>query len=177
MREPVRVTLEGDDDAESVRIHDDEGEVAAGGATFRFRIEGDGPDDSGAATDSADPDGDDPRRIAPLEDVPTDGTLRCEALNGSYGTELILRREGESVSAWRNSCPHRPEVRLDRGGGAIVRGDQFVCHEHGARFECDDGLCTAGPCRGDVLERFAVSVRDGAVYLADERFDACRRLD
>ncbi|MGQ3411539.1 Rieske (2Fe-2S) protein [Natrinema sp. LN54] len=182
MTDPVRVTLEGTDDSTSVRVYGDEGDVSTGDATFRFSVDGDREGDSSddrADDRSADADGknDDPRRIVPLADVPTNGTLRCEARCDRRGTELILRRDGSDVSAWRNSCPHKPEVRLDPGTGAIVRDDQLVCHEHGARFECDDGVCTAGPCRGDALETVAVAVRDGAVYLTDDRFDSCRRLD
>ncbi|WP_254762209.1 Rieske (2Fe-2S) protein [Natrinema marinum] len=179
MTDPVRVTLESAADSASVRIYDDEGDVSTDDATFRFSVGGDRPESEPADTDEgpvADSEADDPRRIAPLADVPTKGTLRCEARSGNRGTELILRREGETVSAWRNSCPHKPAVRLDPGSGAIVRDDQLVCHEHGARFECGDGVCTAGPCRGDALESIAVAVRDGAVYLTDDRFDSCRRL-
>ncbi|PGF16276.1 (2Fe-2S)-binding protein [Natrinema sp. CBA1119] len=192
MSDPVRVTLEGRDESTSVRVYDDEGDVSTDDATFRFSV--DGGSDGGSsgdepdATDGADEtDGiapgrsatasDGPRRIAPLAAVPTNGTLRCEARAGNQGTELILRRTGDEVSAWRNSCPHRPTVRLDPGPGAIVRDDQLVCHEHGARFECGDGVCTAGPCRGATLDAVAVTVRDETVYLTDDRFDSCRRLD
>jgi nitrite reductase/ring-hydroxylating ferredoxin subunit len=171
MTDPVRVTLEDDDDSTSVRIHDDEGAVSTGGATFRFSTDRDPADDADADSN------DDPRYVAPVADVPTNGTLRCEARRDRRGTELILRRDGDGVSAWRNSCPHEPDVRLDPGSGAIVSDDQLVCHEHGARFECGDGVCTAGPCRGDALEAIAVAVRDGDVYLTDDRFDSCRRLD
>ncbi|ELY75992.1 Rieske (2Fe-2S) protein [Natrinema pallidum] len=178
MSDSVRVTLESTDESRAVRVYDDEGDVSTGDATFRFSVDGgtDGESDDavGAAGASGD---DDPRRIAPLAAVPTNGTLRCEARRDRRGTELILRREGSEVAAWRNSCPHKPDVRLDPGPGAIVRDDQLVCHEHGARFECDDGVCTAGPCRGDALDSIAVAVRDGTVYLTDDRFDSCRRLD
>ncbi|WP_222916553.1 Rieske 2Fe-2S domain-containing protein [Natrinema sp. SYSU A 869] len=183
MTDSVHVTLEGDDESTSVRVYDDKGDVSTDDATFRFSVDGGIRDDSsGDETDAAagkreTANGDDPRRIAPLADVPTNGTLRCEARRDRRGTELILRREGSEVSAWRNSCPHKPEVRIDPGPGAIVRDDQLVCHEHGARFECDDGVCTAGPCRGDALDSIAVAVRDGAVYLTDDRFDSCRRLN
>lgn len=182
MTDPVRVTLEGTDDSTSARVYGDEGDVSTDNATFRFSVDGDFEGDSiddGADEPSTDTDseGDDPRRIAPLADVPANGTLRCEARRDRHGMELILRRDGTEVSAWRNSCPHKPEIRLDPGSGAIVRDDQLVCHEHGARFECDDGVCTAGPCHGDRLEAVAVAVRDGAVYLTDDRFESCRRLD
>ncbi len=178
MTDPVRVTLEDDDDATSVRVYDDEGDVSTDGATFRFSVDGDGSggDNAGAEPAGTDPDRE-PRYVAPLSAVPTDGTLRCEARRDRRGTELILRRRGDDVLAWRNSCPHKPEVRLDPGPGAIVRDDQLVCHEHAARFDCADGVCTAGPCRGDALEEIAVAVRDGDVYLTDDRFDSCRRLD
>ncbi|WP_336037743.1 Rieske (2Fe-2S) protein [Halobacterium yunchengense] len=177
MRDAVRVSVEAGDDQTAVRVHDDAGEVSAGDATFRFSVGGTDRED---ATGDAPPEPDDrsdPRHVAPLSDVPTDSTLRCEALHGRRGTEVILQRDGDDVLAWRNACPHRPNVRLDPGDGAIVDDDQLVCHEHGARFECEDGVCTRGPCAGDALDAVAVAARDGAVYLADDRFDACRRLD
>ncbi|RZH68411.1 Rieske (2Fe-2S) protein [Natrinema altunense] len=177
MSDSVRVTLESTDESRAVRVYDDEGDVSTDDATFRFSVDGGTEGESDDAAGAAGTSGDDPRRIAPLAAVPTNGTLRCEARRDRRGTELILRREGSEVAAWRNSCPHEPDVRLDPGPGAIVRDDQLVCHEHGARFECDDGVCTAGPCRGDALDSIAVAVRDGTVYLTDDRFDSCRRLD
>lgn len=185
MRDGARIAVAADGERETARVHDDEGEMEVGGATFRFSASGAGSDsetdseDGTADSDSgsdADSEGD-PLRIAPLEDVPTDSTIRCEALDGDRGVEVILRRDGESVLAWRNSCPHQPEVRLDPGWGARVRGGEIVCHEHGARFDPDrDGVCTYGPCRGQALEAVLVEVRDGTVYLDDDRFDRCRRL-
>ncbi|ELY80029.1 Rieske (2Fe-2S) protein [Natrinema gari] len=178
MSDSVQVTLESADESRAVRVYDDEGDVSTGDATFRFSVDGGTEGESGDAAGTAGASGDaDSRRIAPLAAVPTNGTLRCEARRDRRGTELILRREGGEVTAWRNSCPHKPDVRLDPGPGAIVRDDQLVCHEHGARFECDDGVCTAGPCQGDALDSIAVAVRDGTVYLTDDRFDSCRRLD
>ena len=181
MTDSVRVTLEGNDESTSVRVYGDEGDVSTDDATFRFSVDGGG--DGDAADDASVPgvdertECDDPRYVAPLADVPADGTLRCEARAGNRGTELIVRRVADGVSAWRNSCPHKPEVRLDPGPGAIVRDEQLVCHEHGARFECGDGVCTAGPCRGDALDAITVAVRDGDVYLTDDRFESCQRLD
>jgi nitrite reductase/ring-hydroxylating ferredoxin subunit len=191
MRDAVRVTVEADDDEQTVRVHDDEGEVDVGDATFRFSVTTSSRDeadstretpaesddeDSRAGDDEGSPAGDDPRWIAALHDVPVHGTLRCEAIDGRRGTEFILRREDDDVFAWRNSCPHEPEVRLDPGNGAIVTDRHVVCHEHGARFARGDGFCTSGPCQGEALDEIEVAVRDGEVYLTDDRFEGGYRL-
>ena len=177
MSDFVDVTVDTDDESESVRIHDDDGEVEAGDATVRFSFSGTGDDEqSPDGNDEQSPDdGDDPRRIAKLDSVPTDSTLVFEARDDRRGVNCILHRSGDAVAAWRNSCPHQPEVPLDPGRGAIVRGDRLVCHKHGAQFEPDGGVCTHGPCAGDALDSIEVTVRDGDVYLTDERFERAER--
>lgn len=171
MTDSVRVSLQSETDETAVRVHDDEGTVDTGDATFQFSV----PSRS-AGGDESDDERTHPDTIAPLSAVPTDGTLRCEAMRDDRGTEFILHRQGDAVVAWKNSCPHRPNVPLDPGNGALVSGDQLVCHKHGARFEQDDGVCTAGPCAGDALDSIAVEVRDSTVYLADDRFDSAHRI-
>jgi len=187
MSDPVDVTVDTDDESESVRIHDDDGEVEAGDTTVRFSFSGAGNDQAAdgddetptGGNDEHPPDGnddsDDPRRIVELDSVPTDSTLVFEARDGRRGVSCILHRSGDAVAAWRNSCPHQPEVPLDPGRGAIVRGDRLVCHKHGAQFERDDGVCTHGPCAGDALDSIEVTIRDGDVYLTDERFERAER--
>lgn len=187
MDEPVRVTLEDGDKSEVVRIDDTRGEVAIGGATFRFDVGGERREretNGGAVADEtggqgASANGDpESRYVAPADDVPSRGTLRFEAIAGRRRVGGILQRlDEDGIVAWENSCPHKPEVKLDRGLGALVDGDQLVCHEHGARFDRDDGYCTQGPCRGRSLSPIGVTVRDGEVYLTDDRFEAGRRLD
>jgi len=185
MHESVRVTVEDGDENEVVRIRGSTGEVTAGDATFRFDVGGAASanadadaEPSGDATSAGRRDGDGRRRIASAEDVPNRGTLRFEAIDDRRRVDGILQRlDDGGIVAWENSCPHEPEVKLDRGLGALVDGDQLVCHEHGARFDRDDGYCTRGPCRGRSLSSIDVSVRDGDVYLTDERFAAGRRPD
>lgn len=178
MRGSVRVSVETDSEEQTVRVHGDEGELEVGDATFRFEVTSSGSERAtDAPTEGEGSTGDESaRRIAATEDVPVDGTLRCEAIDGRRGAEFILRREGDTAFAWRNSCPHEPDVRLDPGDGAIVTDEHVVCHEHGARFERGDGVCTRGPCRGEALDEIEVEVRDGDVYLTDDRFEAARRL-
>ena len=98
---------------------------------------------------------DEDSRIAAVEDVPADGSF------------LFTVREGFDTS----DCPHWRDVRLDKGSGATVRGDELVCEKHGATFERDSGNCTFGPCEGAVLETVDVEVADGDVYLTDDRYE------
>lgn len=168
MDDSVRVTVEANDESEVVRVRGSAGEVTVGGATVRFDVGG----EAAVGESDDEPVGDDPSRIASVDAIPESGTLRFEARSGRRGVEGILQRTDEGVLAWRNSCPHEPEVQLDQGLGALVDGGQLVCHKHGARFDCDDGYCTRGPCRGQSLDPIGVDVRHGDVYLTDERFDA-----
>ncbi|AZH26971.1 Rieske (2Fe-2S) protein [Haloplanus aerogenes] len=193
MDESVRVTLEDGDESDVVRIRGTADEVTVGDATFRFDIGGpdaeQGEPDGGIVVDGAadadaevepEPKADenDRRYVAPADAVPDRGTLRFEATAGRRRVDGILQRlDDEGIVAWENSCPHKPEVQLDRGLGALIDGDQLVCHEHGARFNCDDGYCTRGPCRGRSLSPIDVTVRDGDVFLTDDRFEAGQRLD
>ncbi len=117
-----------------------------------------------------------PHHIAAFEEVPANGTLRFEVTAGGHSREALLCRNGDSVLAWENSCPHEPDVKLDKGLGALVREGQIVCHKHGAQFNCDDGFCTSGPCSGDELNPIGVERRGDAVYLDDDRFDSCQQL-
>ena len=43
--------------------------------------------------------------------------------------------------------------------------DRIFCGGHGALFRVEDGFCTAGPCAGESLEPWPVSVdADGMVW-------------
>lgn len=187
MRDGIRVSVTTGDEDETVTVHDTEGTVRAGDASFRFSVSGvgshgeDGPTDGTAESEvgDSDLDGDpteDPLHVAALDDLPEDGTHLFEARAGERGTEFIVRREGDTALAWRNSCPHEPDVRLDEGFGARMTDDHIVCHKHGARFVRGEGFCTRGPCRGQSLDAILVEVRDGHVFLSDDRFDSCRKI-
>lgn len=80
---------------------------------------------------------------------------------------LILHRRGDAVQAWINVCPHAGR-RLDWAPGQFLKSSEghLVCAVHGAAFGLGDGVCVAGPCRGDALRPVAVKVRDGKVWLA-----------
>jgi len=114
---------------------------------------------------------DEDSRIAAVEDVPEDGSLLFTVRDGFDTAEAILVRLTDGVVAFENYCPHWRDIRLDTGSGATTRSGELVCEKHGATFESDSGLCTYGPCEGAVLEEVEVTVADGAVYLADDRYE------
>lgn len=120
---------------------------------------------------------DDDDRIADVDDVPADGTLLFTARDGFDETEVVLTRldderdgDDEGVVAWKNYCQHWTDVRLDKGSGATMRDGELLCEKHGATFRASDGECTHGPCEGATLDEVEVTVEDGGVYLADDRF-------
>ena len=96
------------------------------------------------------------------------GFVEVEAVLNGDAESLILYRDGPTVRAWLNVCPHAGR-RLDWAPGKFLKSKEghLVCAAHGASFELVNGDCIAGPCRGDSLRRVAVEIRDGQVVLVD----------
>jgi len=109
------------------------------------------------------------RRLCDLAELADPGARGFELPcgEGEQPFALFVVRRGDAVYGYRNSCPHTgaplewlPHQFLDRDNGFIE------CAMHGALFDIADGRCLRGPCVGDHLQRLAVTVRDGAVWLA-----------
>lgn len=102
-----------------------------------------------------------------LDRLADGGFAETEAVVDGDAESLILYRQGDTVRAWFNICPHAGR-RLDWAPGEFLRSKDglLVCAAHGASFELGAGTCVAGPCRGEALRAVAVVVRDGAVFLA-----------
>lgn len=102
-----------------------------------------------------------------LDAIAEAGFAEVEALLDGDAESLVLYRDGASVRAWLNICPHAGR-RLDWAPGQFLKSREghLVCAAHGASFSLDDGDCVAGPCRGDRLRAVPVQVRDGQVFLA-----------
>ena len=71
---------------------------------------------------------------------------------------FVLCRHGE-LYAYRNRCPHWG-VDLDLGFDDFYdpRDDRIFCRTHGALFKPESGICDFGPCAGESLERFELTV-------------------
>jgi nitrite reductase/ring-hydroxylating ferredoxin subunit len=76
-------------------------------------------------------------------------------------------RTGDAVAGWADSCPHAgwPLSSLDER--YLTRdGRHVLCAGHGALFRPLDGACVAGPCMGERLTPWPVTVVDGTVVTA-----------
>jgi nitrite reductase/ring-hydroxylating ferredoxin subunit len=107
-----------------------------------------------------------PGPIARLDQIEDGGFFETEAPLDGDAESLILHRDGDTVRAWLNVCPHAGR-RLDWAPGKFLRDKQghLICAVHGATFELVEGDCVAGPCKGAALKAIAVEIRDGAVYV------------
>jgi nitrite reductase/ring-hydroxylating ferredoxin subunit len=112
-----------------------------------------------------------PQALCRLDEIPEGGATAVDAtlaIDGEAGLEpssLILLRRGGQVRCYLNICPHTGR-RLDYAPGKfLLKNDTLICAVHGATFNQADGLCIAGPCRGEHLREVALQVRDGAIHL------------
>lgn len=79
---------------------------------------------------------------------------------GQPAEGFVMRWKGDLV-AYENRCPHW-SVPVGFDDENFLDGRDIVCPMHGARFDPESGQCWSGPCIGDHLEKFEVSL-DGDV--------------
>ena len=109
-----------------------------------------------------------------VEDIPADG-FRFAYKDGPFEDEgFLLRLSDDTVIAFKNECRHLPMRLDDREPRDIWDRTRryIVCSSHGARYRPDDGRCVAGPCEGSHLKRVPIQVRNGEVYLDEEKLGA-----
>lgn len=96
-----------------------------------------------------------------------DGALaETEAVVEGDAESLIVLRQGNTVRAWFNICPHAGR-RLDWAPGQFLRdtNGHLVCAAHGAAFDLASGQCVSGPCRGASLRAVAIEVDGNALVV------------
>ncbi len=79
--------------------------------------------------------------------------------------DIFVIRRGEQVFGYVNSCPHA-WTPLDWSPDRFTNMEKthILCATHGAVFEMETGLCIAGPCKGDRLTNFPITVTAGAIF-------------
>lgn len=97
-----------------------------------------------------------------LDEIPDGDSARLDFPADSHGHGLCVVRQGDTVKAYLNRCPHTGAA-MDWLPGRFLDadGEEIVCSLHGARFQVSDGLCVAGPCLGQHLTRVALDCEEG----------------
>ena len=74
-------------------------------------------------------------------------------------------RQGNDIFAYQNSCMHVGHPLNYKPDSFLTKdGSQIICASHGALYEIESGLCTAGPCRGKELRKVEIDIRDRIIY-------------
>lgn len=81
------------------------------------------------------------------------------------GRRVCLVRDGETVHAVEDRCPHRD---FALSGGDLVSPCVLECPWHGARFDVRTGAVLQGPAT-DAITTFDVRVTDGIVLVGPRR--------
>jgi nitrite reductase/ring-hydroxylating ferredoxin subunit len=101
----------------------------------------------------------------------SDALLEGKALGFQVGKDdwpvkgFLVRYEGRA-RAWLNSCPHAGHALNFGPDDFMTRdGKHIRCLSHGARFEPGSGICIAGPCPGEKLQRLECREENGMIYV------------
>ena len=73
-------------------------------------------------------------------------------------------RHGEQVRGYVDRCPHAGVPLAQHLDDYLApAGDLIACSWHGALFRIEDGLCVGGPCVGQHLTHWPVTVVEGQI--------------
>ena len=102
--------------------------------------------------------------LGPLDAI-ADGKARNYVLQLRAGRfHGFVVRQGTQVHGYVDRCPHA-NVSLARTLDDYLTpaGDLIACSWHGALFQIEDGLCVGGPCVGQRLTPWPVTVVDDRI--------------
>lgn len=109
------------------------------------------------------------RVLCTLEQLERDGGTRGFTVGeGDWPLRgLVVKVRAGVIRAFQNWCPHAGhQLNVVPHGFQSRDGSLLLCHSHGALFEKEDGLCIAGPCRGQRLKPVPIEIDAGLVLLA-----------
>ena len=79
----------------------------------------------------------------------------------------FLVRTGERVQGYVDRCPHQGLPLAQKLDGYLTPDARLIaCSWHGALFRLEDGACVGGPCTGQKLTPWPVTVEHGVVKTA-----------
>lgn len=105
--------------------------------------------------------------LCALADLPDPGARNIVLEIGGRRFHGFVVRRGETVTGFVDSCPHLG-LPLAKQLDAYLTADGSLikCDWHGALFRLEDGLCVGGPCSGERLTPWRVTIAAGVVRTA-----------
>ncbi|MEQ1579896.1 MAG: Rieske 2Fe-2S domain-containing protein [Steroidobacteraceae bacterium] len=104
--------------------------------------------------------------LCAVEDIPQGSGHEVMYGEGIKKLRVVAFRDGETVWAYVNSCPHfslplnaKPQTFL------ISEHNQVMCAFHCAIFRFEDGSCIDGPAVGMGLEAVPIRIENGQVVI------------
>lgn len=105
--------------------------------------------------------------VAALDDLADPGARAVVIEIGDRRFHGFLVRRGMAVTGFVDRCPHMGLPLAQRLDAYLTPDSDLVaCSWHGALFRPDDGTCVAGPCPGQSLTPWPVTVAGGVVRTA-----------
>ncbi len=103
-----------------------------------------------------------------LQDLDTTGAKEIVLERDGARVPVFVVQYGPHVLGYMNSCPHaRLPLNWREDAFLDMSGTYLFCANHGAHFDVATGKCIRGPCKGQSLTPFPVSV-DGDTIVAAE---------
>ena len=104
------------------------------------------------------------QKVCEVGEIENPGSYAFELSGGNFPIPGFLVRNGETIFAYVNVCPHLGRHMQWAPHRFLTKDLQnIICAAHGAVFEIDTGLCVGGPCLGDSLRSLSVRVRDSVI--------------
>ena len=102
-------------------------------------------------------------RLCDEGDIPEQGGIAV----AHAGRAILLVRADGHIHAYDDLCPHmKLSLRWPPAPFVTADGRHIACANHNAYFRAADGMCVAGPCKGDRLTRRTIRIENGAVWLS-----------
>jgi len=104
-------------------------------------------------------------RLCAVEDLPDPGARGFRFRQDQALFAGFVVRQGNEIRGYVDSCPHNGWPLAVMDDRYLTReGHRILCAAHGAVFTPLDGVCVGGPCAGDRLTPWPVSVTDGEIF-------------
>ena len=107
------------------------------------------------------------RVLCALADLAATGAKEITLLKEGAPYPILVVKDAGGVRAFENLCPHaRLPLNTEADKFFDVSRTVLVCVNHGAHFDPFTGVCLRGPCKGERLRVFPVTIDADSVLIA-----------